>query len=91
MYVIQYTLRNGSHDEEEPRSPPKIPVVTQTKDILPWTLFAIFKYIMSKKSGLYDKRGRGPLHHVTVDLYQTVIDDTVSRVKGEFVQEGIDE
>jgi hypothetical protein len=29
--------------------------------------------------------------HQTVDLYQFVIDDTVSRVKGEFVQEGIAE
>jgi hypothetical protein len=29
--------------------------------------------------------------HQTVDLYQFVIDDTVAKVKGEFVQEGIAE
>ena len=40
---------------------------------------------MSKSS----KKNR--VGHQTVDLYQFVIDDTVARVKGEFVQEGIAE
>ena len=38
-----------------------------------------------------DKRAKTPIQHLTVDHYQKVIDDTVSRVKSEFVQEGIDE
>lgn len=46
---------------------------------------------MSKKSFLLERRQRVPVQHLTVELYESVIDDTVSRVKGEFVQEGIDE
>ena len=46
---------------------------------------------MSKKSIPLERPQRVPVQHLTVELYETVIDDTVSRVKGEFVQEGVNE
>lgn len=36
-------------------------------------------------------RGRRPVAQLTMPLYHGVIDDTVARVKPEFVQEGVDE
>jgi hypothetical protein len=37
------------------------------------------------------RRAKVRVQDLTLGIYETVIDDTVSRIKAEFVQEGVDE
>ena len=46
---------------------------------------------MNANQPYYERRARPSVQSTTLDIYEFVIDDTVSRVKGEFVQEGVDE
>jgi hypothetical protein len=46
---------------------------------------------MSDSSKPRTRLTKQPVVELTVPLYQGVIDDTIARMKAEFVQEGVDE
>ena len=50
-----------------------------------------FIIISHFKMSVDGRRAKVRVKDLTLGIYETVIDDTVSRIKAEFVQEGVDE